>query len=509
MYDNQMNPQNLSLLLSVKKRLKIQDKRGRSIYFTPNNVQRKILRVIIDSWKVNKPAKLIIIKGRQQGITTLCQLIGLALALKVPGFRAYTMAHDRSLATDIFETKIKLAWDQLPPKLKSLYEANRNNTRQLLFDGEMLKSSITVGLSGRGGTYRMLHISEPGMMSLNSKLWREMQSGTLAAGEFADLVIFESTADGGFGQFYQFVKNNQTTNSEYQVIFLCWTDSEEYKKQPTSSDKSWIREYKQLAIDYNLEPSPIIKHKLTVPQFFWYFEKAKLLRDEVKVQYPFSLDEAFVSLSLNYFNLRLVISAEEMAQKAQYEIKNGFKIYKQPTNHVYAIGVDVATGESKDNTSIQVFDSETGEQVAVATGKYDEKTAALMICQIAQYYSRCFVGIEINSFGRAVQNYVIEFGFDEEMLYKRYVTDVTNPRNQRIAKLGWETTSSSRPVLLAEFRNAFEEGVISLNDTETLGEMKVFINNNGKYQAQAGSNDDRVISSMISYQVIKYIIEFG
>jgi hypothetical protein len=504
-----MNPKNLSILLSVKKRLKIQDKKGRSIYFEPNNIQKKILRTIINAWQEGKQAKIIIIKGRQQGVTTLCQLIGLALSLKVPGFRVYTMAHDRSLANDIFENKIKFAWDQFPSKFKSLYEVNRNNTRQLLFDGEMLKSSITVGLSGRGGTYRMIHISEPGMMSLNPKLWKEMQAGTLAAGEFADLIIFESTADGGFGTFYQFVKQNQGANSEYQIMFLSWVDSPEYVKEPPKNDTSWIKEYKQLARDYNLEPSPIIKYKITPKQLYWYFEKAKLLREEVKVQYPFSLDEAFVALSLNYFNIRIVITAEEKAQTVEYEQKNGFKIFKKPTNHVYAIGVDVATGESKDNTSINVFDGQTGEQVAIATGKWDEKTAGMMICQIAQYYGHCYVGIEINSFGRAVQNYVIEFGFPEEMLYKRYVTDVTNPRNQRIAKLGWETTGSTRPLLLAEFRNAFEDGTLKINDTETLGEMKVFINNNGKYEAQQGSNDDRVISSMICYQVIKYIIEFS
>lgn len=504
-----MNRKNLSLLLSPKKRFKIQDKKGKAVYFTPNTIQKTILKYILDCWDRNKQAKLIIIKGRQQGVTTLFQLIALGLVLKVPGFKTYTMAHDRSLANDIFENKIKFAFDQLPENFKSLYTTNRNNARQLLFDGEMQKSSITVGLSGRGGTYQMLHISEPGMMSTLGKIWGEMQNGTLPAGEFADIIAFESTADGGLGLFYEFVKENQKPGSEYHVMFLSWTDTVEYRKTPPATD-DWKQEYKQIARDYKLDLDPVANYGLDDEQWFWYFEKAKQLRDEVKVQYPLSIEEAFISLAQNYFNIRKVQEALARAEKMEYEEWKGFRIFIKPKpKHVYGVSADCATGEAGDSTSIHVFDATTGEQVAVATGRYDEPTTAQMMCEIAYAYNEAYIAPEINNMGRAVMRFIRDFGYPDDKLYKRVDIDSAKQRDIRLADYGWSTTSVSRPVLLADFRNVFEDETIKINDVETLKEMLVFVNNNGKYEAQTGCHDDRVLGAMIGWQVVRYIVEFG
>lgn len=503
-----MNPVNLSLLLSPKKRFKIQDKRGRAIFFEPNTVQKRILKYIIRCWQAKKPVKIIIIKGRQQGITTLFTLIGESAALKVPGFKVFMVTHDSALAKDLFENKIKFAWDQLPVPFKSLYTLHRNNVRQLLFDDQMLKSSITVGTSARGGTFQMIHISEPGMLSTSKKNWQELITGTLPAGEFADMIVWESTADGGLGEFYKLVKENQKPNSEYRVMFLSWTDSEEYQKE-VPQDISWLKEYDLLSRDYKLEPDPVKKHGITKEQFYWYYTKAKLLREEVKVQYPFTIDEAFISLAKNYFNLRLVIDAQEKARKVPYTMWNDWKIYKQPTNHVYAVGGDIATGESNDNSSLHVYDAETGEQVAVATGKYDEPTAARMMIEIGYYYNTAYLAPEINNMGRAVMYFLIQYGYPEDKLFKRIGEDPTKQRENRLGNYGWLTSSVTRPVLLADFRNSFEDGTLKINDPETLAEMMVFVNNNGKYQAQEGSNDDRVIGAMIGWQIIQYIVKFG
>jgi len=504
-----MDIKNLSLLLSKVKRFKIQDKEGKSIFWVPNTIQRKILKYIIRCWSLGIKVRLIVIKGRQQGVTTLIQLIQLALALKVQGFKTYTMAHEKELANDIFENKIKFAWDQFPANFRSVYKVNRNNARQLLFDGEMLKSSITVGLKGRGGTYQALHVSEPGMMSTKPKTWREMQSGTLAAAEMADIVVFESTADGGLGEFYRFVKDNQKPGSEYRVMFLCWTDTDEYQLKAPINDDSWKVEYDLLARDYKLEADPVKTYEITENQFYWYYRKAKQLRDEVKVQYPFNLEEAFISLAQNYFNLRKVIDEEKKARAKPYTMYKGFKIYVPPTNHVYAVSADIATGESNDNTSINVFDAQTGEQVATATGKFDEPTTARMMIDIGLYFNTAFLAPEINNMGRAVMYFLLQYGYPEEKLFKRIKDDPAKLRDNRVGNYGWLTSSISRPVLLADFRNAFEDDTITINDPEFLAEMMVFVNNNGKYEAQGGFNDDRVIAAMIGYQLIQYIIEFA
>lgn len=503
-----MNTKNLSLLLSKTKRFKIQDKAGKSMYFEPNIVQRKVLKKIISTFESGKKVRLIIIKGRQQGISTLMSLIGLALSLKIPGYKTYMMTHERDLATDIFENKIKFAWDQLPENFKSIYRVNRNNARQLLFDDEMQKSSITVGLKGRGGTFQFIHISEPGKMSTSKSIWNEMKSGLLPAGEFADAIIWESTADGGLGEFYETVQENLGQNSEYEVLFLSWLDSPEYQLEPPKED-SWREDYKRLVRDYKLEPDPMAKFGITENQLYWYYQKAKQLRDEVKVQYPFTLDEAFISLAQNYFSIQIIQEALAKAQRVEYKEWRGFKIFRDPVNHVYAVGADCATGENNDNTSIHVYDAQTGEQVAVASGKFDEPTTAKMMMDIGYFYNEAYIAPEINNMGRAVMYFLLGDEYPNDKLYKRIKYDPSKQKDNRLGSYGWLTSSVSRPVLLADFRNSFEDGTLKINDVDTLKEMLKFVNNNGKYEAEIGSHDDRVLGAMIGYQVIKYIIDFG
>ena len=72
------------------------------------------------------------------------------------------------------------------------------------------------------------------------KLWKEIIQGTLPAGEKADLIIFESTADGGQGEFYNFTMENYNGEGDYEVLFFPWYEVPEYLKQLNSS-KKWIQ----------------------------------------------------------------------------------------------------------------------------------------------------------------------------------------------------------------------------------------------------------------------------
>ena len=505
----QRTKEDLTLLLLENPIFKIDSKSDGIVFFHLTSVQKKIVLKILEFWNQGKQAKIVIVKGRQQRVTSLIQLIGLTLVLTIKGFKAYTMAHNLESVRDIFEQKIKFAFDSLPDYFKNLYKANRNKARQLLFDGEMQKSSITVGDKGRGGTYQMLHISEPGMMSMDKKKWNEMKSGTLPAAEFADLIIFESTADGGLGKFYEFVMENLKENSEYYVLFLSWTESEEYSK-PAPENKSWIQEYKTLARDYELCENPMKTYEINENQFYWYFIKARNLKEQVKVQYPFSLQEAFISAGSNYFLPRLILEAKEKASKLNYRIDGDFKIFEEPNpNCIYTVGIDVATGESKDSSCIQVLNANTGKQVAVATGKWEERVTAKYAYNVGVKYNLAYLAPEINSFGRAVMSYILEFGYPENKIYKRIEQDVTKQKITPLGDFGWSTNGVTRPLLISQLRDAFHDKVIEVNDIQTLDEMMVFINNDGKYEAQSGYNDDTIIALGIAYQAIQYAINYG
>jgi hypothetical protein len=501
--NNQKETRIQAINLILKGIFKIKNKDGKSVKFIPNKAQILVLEKIKTAWKAGKKARIIVIKGRQQGISTVIQILQLALSITVEGWNAYTMTHNLDLAKDLFENKIKYAYDKLPEDLKNLLGASKNNVRQLMFS-KRDKSAITVGTSGRGGTYQSIHISEAGMMSLSTETWNEMIAGTLESGSGADLIIHESTADGGLGLFYEYVNDNID-----DVLFLSWTLQDEYQEEPPSGDVSWYKEYKTLASDFKLCQDPSDEFNLTNQQFYWYYKKAKQLKEAIKVQYPLSLQEAFQSTAGCYFNLEIIKKAQaRIADISSQEIHN-FKIYQQPIKgRKYAVGVDTSTGESNDNTSINVFCVQTLEQVACSTGSYSEEITARMTVLIANHYNQAVIGVEINNMGRAVQNFIERFEYPDDLIFKRFEVDSTSPRLARIPKNGWLTSSATRPIMLSEFKSAFEDYHLLLNDKETLDEMSTFVNIKGKYQAQNGKKDDRVMSCMIAYQCIKYVREY-
>jgi len=271
---------------------KIKAEDGQVIPFEPNIQQIQLLKLINSEIKDKGKARIIVVKPRQLGFTTLMQLLALSFTMSEPAFNAYTMAHDSTTATDIFEQKIKFAFDNLPEKFKNLYKVKRDNTRQLMFDDEMMKATLTVGTSARGTTQNLLHISEAGKMSMNGKLWNEMIEGSLPASEQAKIIIIESTADGGKGKFYDMVQNALAGNNEFKVFFPSWTNSPKYQLE-TPTNEDWKDKYYNLAKKYNLSFNPIKNFGLNPNQWFWYYKRIVLLGLGIKSQYPLSLEEAF------------------------------------------------------------------------------------------------------------------------------------------------------------------------------------------------------------------------
>jgi hypothetical protein len=270
---------------------KIKDEAGQVVGFAPNVQQVKLLEKIEYDLKVKGKSRVIVVKPRQLGFTTLMQLLSLSYVMSEPALNAYTMAHDATIATSIFDQKIKFAFDNLPEKLKSLYKVQRDNIRQLMFEGEMNKATLTVGTSARGTTQNILHISEAGKMSMNQKLWQEMIEGSLPASEQAKIIVIESTADGGKGKFYDMVQNALNDESEFDVFFPSWTDSSKYALE-APKDNAWQNKYIDYATKYRLVMNPLA-FGLTLEQWYWYFRQISKLGAGIKSQYPLTLDEAF------------------------------------------------------------------------------------------------------------------------------------------------------------------------------------------------------------------------
>jgi len=489
---------------------KIKSKEGDVVPFKINDIQKKILDKIQTDIKEKGKSRMIIVKGRQLGMSTLTEALLLSYAMTEPAFTGYCMAHDATTANDLFDKIIKFIWQNLDERLKAYYDLKRDNTRQLMFEGYLNSSSVTVGLSARGSTIDGLHISEAGKISMNNNLWQELITGTLPASEKAKFIIWESTADGGLGKFYELVQDSLAGKTGYDVIFLSWIDAPEYTLEPP--DDEWKADYKTLATRLKLYLNPKEQFGISDSQWYWYYKQAQMLKEEVKTQYPFTIEEAFVSKSRTKFDLHTVRDNMEKV-KEPLGINQDVKIYAEPENVKYVLTIDPASGLGEDYTGLKIRwnDGMRYREFASYKGKISEQEIAIMAVNLGNHlnqFGTCLIMPETN-----IGSYLLDYirrHYREDLIYKRYITDPTKQKDGRRPDYGWKTTGQNRDLMINKFAELWLDGKIEINDLEELQEMSHFVWNDDKarYEAQSPYHDDLLFADFINIQGFDYINQY-
>lgn len=210
----------------------VSDKDGKAVLFQPWPEQEKFLDEI---WFRN-----VIPKARQRGFSTVIQILQLDACLFVPNTAAAVIAQDEPTALKIFETKIKFAWDRLPPLVKLLpgLALVTDNKHEMKWKHD---SSFYVATSTRGGTLQYLHVSEFGQICAKfPDRAREIQEGSLPSVDQHGIICIESTVETPFGPFADMVKTAQKHQEQgirlspmhYRLHFASWWDAEEYETDP-------------------------------------------------------------------------------------------------------------------------------------------------------------------------------------------------------------------------------------------------------------------------------------
>lgn len=76
-----------------------------------------------------------------------------------------------------------------------------------------------------------------------------------------------------------------------------------------------------------------------------------------------------------------------------------------------------------------------------------------------------------------------------------YAKNFSDERVKNSDKMGWDTTTITRPMMIGEWKQAFAQQAIRIYDETTIKEHKVFVTNNkGKPEASSGNHDDCVMA---------------
>lgn len=504
------------------------DKDKKIVPFFINEVQHEFIDTLnkaIDDYDKGliTSISLLVLKGRQQGFTTLITAYQLAATITRSNFEGLTLADKSTNSESIFQNKAKTVFNRLPEMLKPTEKYN--SKRQLLF--EKLNSSWSIDTAtkevGRSRTINFFHGSEcafwkDGISNIQASLGETFTKNAIK--------IYESTAN-GFNDYRTMWKSGEHINCFYQ-----WWKTKEYRlnfetknmrtKFLNDIDRKagWIYERLKWLRD---------EKKLDENQLYWYFKKYQSYIDKelIKQEYPCTEDEAFIASGKCFFNTEIIIQRINEIEQVRnngvlevgyfdYEIKiknnkkqitnikwvndatGSIKILKRPQNKIpYVLGGDTA-GDGSDFFTGTVIDNTTGKIVAVLKHEKDETYYTRQIYCLGKYYNTALIGLEVNYSTYPTKMLAEEYEYPN--LYVREKEDDFTGRTDK--KYGFRTDRDTRPLILAELQRIMYEEIEKITDIEILKEALTFIKNEkGRPEAQEGSHDDLIMCTAITYYI--------
>lgn len=505
------------------------DKNQKTMPFFLNDVQQEFIntlnKAIVDfNNGLITEISLLILKGRQQGFTTVVTAYQLACSILNRNFQGFTLADKSDNSEAIFQNKAKYPYSQLPDNLKPTEKFN--NRKQFLF--ENLNSSWAVDTAtkdvGRSRTINFFHGSE-------CAFWKDgiafIQAALGEAFTKNCIKIYESTAN-GYNDYQKMWKSGIHINCFYE-----WWKTNEYKLNfPTEylkiefiknidSKKDWIWErLKWLKDDIKLE----------LEQLYWYYKKYEGYIDKrlIKQEYPCSPEEAFLLSGDNAFDVEKILSRLNNIPKPlkvgyfSYDYdglkitnirwvndKNGYiNIYELPNSPKitkYCIGGDTA-GDGSDYFTGHVLNAKTGKQVAVLKHEFDADLYTKQMYCLGKYYSTpkkdgskedALIGIEANFDSFPIRE-LTRLGYTNQYVREK-IDEYTGKTEKRF---GFKTTSITRPTILDCLIEIVREHTDLLNDSDTLEELLTIIRNEkGRIEAPEGGHDDQMMGLAIAYEI--------
>jgi len=266
---------------------KIRDKNGNLVTMKLNHAQEKVLT----KYRHNKK---IILKSRQQGISTLYLAYNLDDALFKPGFQAgiQSVGQDES---DKLSKRAELMWNELDPNVKQLMglEMTSNNQKGMSFSND---SILKIG-NFRGDTLQSLHVSELGKIAKKyPEKAKELKTGAFQAVGKNNRITIESTAEGRSGLFYEMwikaelmaLEEKELNPLDFQAIFLSWLEDPDCTLDYEIDISSEL-------VNYFAELENELDIVLMQQQKWWYAAKKEELTEDMTQEYPSTAEEAFMA----------------------------------------------------------------------------------------------------------------------------------------------------------------------------------------------------------------------
>ena len=489
-----------ALFASEQVRILTKDVSKGFVPFKLNRAQEIITEKLEKQRKETGRVRAIILKARQQGISTYCAGRVFWKTYFTPLSRSVVLAHDSATSDALFMMSRNII-DNMPKEYSPGFL--KSNAKEIQFEHNKAGYRLyTAGSpeAGRGTTPTILHASEVAFWQHDEKILAGLFQGVSSA-EGTE-VILESTANGATGEFYRLWKGAERGENEYVPIFLPWFVTPEYRREaPEGFERS--EQEQKLAEEYDLDDDQLYWRRLKIG------EGGEL---KFRQEYPSNPDEAFIVSGSNVFNMEILhaIKPQMPVTKRELELATGMwnehsegslEIWQYPNwQESYVIGADVAMGVGQDYSCAVVMNSKR-EICALYKNRYiDPSNYGDLLFYLGRYYNNALLAVESNSIGLATLSRIDQMNYVN--LYKQ--TKIQNVDKSEGERLGFRTTAMTKPAVIGLLKNAIDQQDILIPSAYILQELKDFVQTEtGRQEAADGCHDDSVMALAISCEVLR------
>lgn len=501
--------------------------------FEINTTQRALLDAIDRQRRQGIPPRMIVLKSRQVGISTISEAEMFSEALFNPHRSSLVLAHTKPAAKGLLRMTQRF-YRNLPNSLR--VGANLQNVHELELENGSRVQVEAVG-DVRSYTAQYVHLSEFAFWENAPEVFLALMQSVPF--DVNSLAIIESTANGVGNKFHQMWLNAIAGSEDpdaapwdrgWTPVFIPWFKHEEYRMKPWFSAERTTNEERVLAK----------KHGLDMTHIAWRRWCIKTNCDGdlamFQVEYPSSWQEAFALSGRPVFDSEglahyeamvptivngvvnpaiesgpeyvyhkadpLEIAWDKDERKPVFDhVEQGRLRIFQPFNprHTYIIGADPSEGDTKSDPSpLQVLDQMTLEFVAEWWGRTPPDMLAEFAAWLGIYYGNALIIGEANNHGVSFHGRLLALEYPN--LYYR-TTSEESVSGEITDKPGYWETNKAKHLLIDTYRKFVREKRGAIYSPGLVSEMRTTIYERRenftatKIKPQPGNFIDRVMAA--------------
>lgn len=525
--------------------VKIFDKTsGRLVPFKLRWAQLKLVRILLCDLFAGKPVRIVLLKARQWGGSTVVQMFMAWIQLfHRSGWNSVIVADVEDQARTIRAMYSRMA-RRHPVEICSVQFCNfeGSSKNKMLVDRDCVVSigSMQKPDSLRSGDMKMAHLSEVGLWKKTKERKPEDVIQTILGSvprEPFTVVVLESTAKGIGNFFHDTWCEAVDGRSAYTPLFVAWYEIDIYYKP-------FVSERQKTEFVHSMTRDELARFHAgaTLEGLNWYREKRREYSTDWQMcsEFPSTAEEAFQTTGRPAHDPLYVRQLRPYTREPLYvgelvadatcgpEVLQNIRFVPTPTGDFYVwklpdtsrriadryvVALDIGgRNPNADYSVISVIDRaamiDGGVEECIATYRFhlDQDLTVWRAVQVAEWFCHALLAVEANSLDPKGQEGdhtltildTIKEHYDN--LFSR--TDPVQIREGRPKRYGFHTNAASKTDLVTQMTKRLREILYIERDKRALDEIEWYeLKPDGSYGAVEGKHDDIYMSRAIALKV--------